>query len=214
MGLMKIPDLHFAPPEGSQGLLRATDALLVVDMQRAYFPGGDFAVAGSAGVLPLVNTWLALFRQHGLPVYVSRGWYPQAQPMFIEQGDTGSACCVAGTAGAGFAPGLHLPSGTGIVSKGCSGDRASMSAFHGTDLPRRLRACRVRRLFVVGLTTEGSVLRTVLDALAMGLCVVVLEDATAARDLQRGDGARALAEMRARGALVTAWSDESALLPD
>jgi nicotinamidase/pyrazinamidase len=87
-----------------------------------------------------------------------------------------------------------------IVSKGTTHEHDAYSAFGGTSLHAQLRTHHVLRLFVAGLATDYCVLKTVLDALALGYRVVVLRDAVAAVDVEPGDGERALERMRAAGA--------------
>ena len=182
--------------------LRAGDALLVVDLQRDFLPGGSLAVPGGDAVVEPVTAWLARFHALGLPVFASRDWHPPDHASFQAQGGPWPPHCVAGTPGAEFADALRLPPGIGIVSKGVAQGSAGYSAFEGTDLHRRLQARGVRRLFVAGLATDYCVLKTALDALALGYAVVLLTDAVAAVNVQPGDGTRALAQLQAAGATL------------
>lgn len=178
------------------------DALLVVDVQRDFMPGGRLAVAGATRIVPRVNAVLQRFQGLDLPIYASRDWHPPGHASFTVSGGPWPPHCVMHSEGAAFAPGLRLPDGVGLVSKGCLPDRDTASAFRGTDLHRRLAAGDVHRLVVVGLGTEGCVLQTVLDARALDLRVIVLRDAVMAR--AAGEGERALERMRAAGAEVLA----------
>jgi nicotinamidase/pyrazinamidase len=186
------------------------DALLVVDVQNDFLPGGSLAVERGDEVVPLLNHCLALFAGKKLPVYASRDWHPPDHISFRARGGPWPPHCVAGTHGAEFSASLMLPPGAGIISKADTRERDAYSAFGGTDLDRRLKAAGVRRLFTGGLATDYCVLNTVKDALALGYEVFLLIDAVRAVEAQPGDGERALAEMRRRGARVT-LSD--ALLP-
>jgi nicotinamidase-related amidase len=193
-----------APP----GLeLRRGDALLVIDLQRDFLPGGSLAVAAGDAVLEPVNRCLQRFAARGLPVYATRDWHPPGHSSFRAAGGRWPPHCVAGTPGADFGSALRLPSDAGIVSKGGASGDDGYSAFGGTDLHRRLQAQGIRRLFVAGLATDYCVLNSVMGALALGYAVVVLRDAVAAVDVQRGDGERALAAMQARGATLAASAD-------
>jgi nicotinamidase/pyrazinamidase len=109
---------------------------------------------------------------------------------------------VAGSPGAGFAPGLRLPADAILVDKDITPQCDSYSGFKATDLARRLDALRVNRLFVGGLATDYCVLNTVLDALRLGFQVCLLRDAIRAVDVRPGDGERAIARMREAGAAV------------
>lgn len=178
------------------------DALLVVDVQRDFLPGGSLAVAGGDAILAPVKACLDRFVARGLPVFASRDWHPENHVSFHAQGGPWPPHCVAGTPGADFPSGLGLPAAGLLVSKGCSSDGEAYSAFDCTDLHRRLRALQVRRLFVAGLATDYCVLASVLDARRLGYGVVLLRDAVAAVDVNPGDGERALARMAEAGALA------------
>jgi len=177
------------------------DALIVVDVQRDFLPGGRLGVPHGDRVVPPINGCIEAFARRGLPVFASRDWHPLDHCSFRAQGGPWPVHCVAGSAGAAFADGLRLSRDVGIVSKATSAQSDAYSAFGGTDLAQRLKATGASRLFVGGLATDYCVLETVKDALAAGFRVVVLRDAIAAVDLQPGDGERALARMRELGAL-------------
>jgi predicted phosphoribosyltransferase len=181
------------------------DALLVVDVQRDFLPGGSLAVPAGDAVVPVINRCIERFAHNGLAVLASRDWHPAAHCSFRAQGGPWPAHCVADTPGAAFADALWLPAGSQIVSKATTAGRDAYSAFDGTDLHARLQTLGVRRLVVTGLATDYCVQATVTDALALGYQVLVLRDAVAAVDAQPGDGERALAAMQERGAqLATA----------
>ena len=188
-------------------LIDAKDALIVVDLQRDFLPGGALAVpAGDAVVEPL-NRCVESFQRAGRPVFFSRDWHPVRHCSFREQGGPWPVHCVVGSAGAQFAPGLRIPKDASIVSKATAPDRDAYSAFQDTDLAERLRAAGVTRVLVGGLATDYCVRATVLDARASGFEAVVLTDAVRAVDVKAGDGGRALDEMRARGASLFASTD-------
>jgi nicotinamidase/pyrazinamidase len=186
-----------SPPHPVEG-----DALLVVDVQRDFLPGGSLAVAGGDAVIAPLNAWIACFAARHLPVYASRDWHPADHVSFAAQGGPWPPHCVAQSPGAAFAGALQLPADVCIVSKGSLAEKDAYSAFEGTDLQRRLQTQGVRRLFVGGLATDYCVLSTVLDALALGYEVLVLGDAIAAVNVHPGDGDRALDRMRQAGARV------------
>jgi nicotinamidase/pyrazinamidase len=193
--------------QAHRALPAAGDALLVVDLQNDFLPGGRLAVPSGDAVLPAVERALQRFAALGLPVFASRDWHPPDHCSFHAQGGPWPSHCVAGTPGAAFPDALRLPAGACVISKATTAARDAYSAFDGTDLHARLQALGVRRLFVCGLATDYCVKASVLDALALGHAVVVLRDGVAAVDVQPGDGERALATMRQRGAVVAATSD-------
>ena len=178
------------------------DALLIVDVQNDFLPGGSLAVAEGNQVVAVLNDYLAAFLKQGLPIYATRDWHTSDHCSFQAQGGPWPPHCVAGSQGAEFAPGLQLPEGEfTVISKGTHRDRDAYSGFEGTDLAVRLRDVGVRRLFIGGLATDYCVLNTVRDALREGFAVLLLEDASRAVNVQPDDGARAIAEMRERGAV-------------
>jgi nicotinamidase/pyrazinamidase len=187
---------------GFDGRPRHGDALLVVDVQHDFLPGGALGIRDADAVVPILAALSRRWRALGLPVIASRDWHPPDHCSFHAQGGPWPRHCVAGTHGAAFHPGLALPDDVPVVSKATARDHEAYSAFDRTPLNAYLRAAGVRRLVVGGLTTEYCVRHTVDDARAGGYDVVVVEDAVRAVEARPGDGARALAAMRARGAHV------------
>jgi len=180
--------------------LRRGDALIVVDVQRDFLPGGSLPVAHGDRVVPRINRCVQQFARHGLPIFATRDWHPPEHCSFHGQGGRWPPHCVVDSAGADFADGLHLPAGARIVSKATRPEEDAYSAFAGTDLEECLRSAGVVRLFIGGLATDYCVLQTVKDALAAGFAVTVLRDAIAAVDARPGDGDRAIAKMLQLGA--------------
>jgi nicotinamidase/pyrazinamidase len=179
---------------------RRGDALLVVDVQRDFLPGGALAVPGGDAVVPVLNRWLTAWHAHHLPVIASRDWHPADHCSFHARSGPWPPHCVQNSAGAAFAPGLALPPDTVVVSKATDPDRDAYSAFEGTDLDERLRDAGIRRLFVGGLATDYCVLQTVRDAVERGYETFVLADAI--RAVNPDDGRRAEEEMVRRGAVL------------
>lgn len=182
--------------------LRAGDALLIVDVQSDFLPGGSLAVPRGDEVVAVLNGCLQAFRQAGLPVVATRDWHPPDHCSFRPQGGPWPPHCVAGSAGAGFAPGLQLPAQAIVISKATQQQSDAYSGFEGTALDQRLRQAGVGRLFVGGLATDYCVLNTVCDALRLGYQTVLLLDAIRAVDVHAGDGERAIARMLQLGALA------------
>jgi nicotinamidase/pyrazinamidase len=182
----------------------ARDALLVVDVQKDFLPGGALAVAQGDEVVAPLNAAIRAFERAGRPIYASRDWHPANHCSFKTRGGPWPPHCVAGTRGAEFADGLALPASAAVISKADSADADAYSAFGGNDLAAQLQRKGVRRLVIGGLTTDYCVVNTVLDARAAGFEVVVLAYAIRAVDVRPGDGARALEAMRAAGARLEA----------
>lgn len=175
------------------------DALLVVDVQNDFLPGGALGIRGGDSVVAPANRVLAAWRKRGLPVFLSRDWHPDGHCSFAAQGGPWPVHCVAGTRGAEFATTLAIAPDDIVISKATRADKDAYSALDGTPLAEALRARGVGRLFIAGLATDYCVRATGQDARAAGLEVVVLTDAVCAVDVQPGDGERALHELAAAG---------------
>jgi nicotinamidase/pyrazinamidase len=177
------------------------DALLIIDLQVDFLPGGALGVASGHEVVAPINHLIALFREQGLPVVASRDWHPQDHCSFAAQGGPWPPHCVADTPGAAFTAELALPDDAIVVSKADTAAVDAYSAFAGTSLAAQLRERGVGRVTVCGLATDYCVLETVSDALEEGLAVIIVPEAMRAVDSRPGDGRRALDRMVARGAV-------------
>ena len=176
-------------------------ALIVVDVQNDFCPGGSLAVERGDEVVAPLNRLIKEFLARGEPVFKSRDWHPARTKHFAAYGGTWPVHCVQNTRGAEFHPDLLEDPRIRIISKG-TGDEDSYSAFDGTNLADLLRERGVTEVFVGGLATDYCVKNTVLDALREGFKVRALTEAMRAVNLQPGDDARALEEMRRAGAEV------------
>jgi nicotinamidase/pyrazinamidase len=177
------------------------DALLVIDMQVDFLPGGALGVANGHEVVAPINHLIELFTAQGLPVFASRDWHPDEHCSFAARGGPWPPHCVAGTPGAEFAAELALPDDAVVISKADSADVDAYSAFAGTELSAQLRAREVVRVTVCGLATDYCVLNTVTDALEEGFDTLIVPEAMRAVDVTPGDGSRAQDRMVARGAV-------------
>lgn len=181
--------------------LEQGDALLVIDMQNDFLPGGALGVAGGFETIAPINHLIALFQAQGLPVFASRDWHPANHCSFAAQGGPWPPHCVAESLGAEFAAELALPDDAVVISKADTPDVDAYSAFAGTELSSRLRALEVMRVTVCGLATDYCVLQTVSDALEEGFDTLIVPEAMRAVELKPGDGSRAMDRMVARGAV-------------
>ncbi len=179
---------------------RDGDALIIVDVQKDFLPGGALAVKEGDRIVPLLNRYIEKFQRLGLPIVATRDWHPPDHCSFKSRGGPWPAHCIAGTSGAEFAEGLRLPPNTLIVSKATRADQEAYSGFERTGLAEKLKRLGVTRLFIGGLATEYCVLNTVRDAIEKGFRVVVLSDAMRAVNANPGDEAKALEQMRQWGA--------------
>ena len=186
--------------------VRSGDALVVVDVQNDFLPGGALAVPEGDQVIEPLNRGIALFRRRGLPIFFTRDWHPHNHCSFREQGGPWPPHCVAETNGAEFPPELDTAGQAVVISKATSPEKDAYSGFEGTNLAERRRAQQVNRIVVGGLATDYCVLNTVRDGLRLGFSVLLMEDAVraVAVDVQAEDGQRAAAEMRRLGARLIA----------
>ena len=189
------------------------DALLIVDLQYDFLPGGSLGVPHGDEVIAPINQLLAMYRAHSLPIYASRDWHPADHCSFAARGGPWPPHCVAGTRGADFSEELRLPHDVVVVSKADTADVDAYSAFNGTGLAGQLRARGVERVVVCGLATDYCVLNTVLDARAEGFSVLVAPQAMRAVEVAPGDGERALARMIEHGARPVQVEELAALEP-
>lgn len=130
--------------------MKITDktALIVVDVQNDFCPGGALPVSAGDSVVSILNRYADLFLRSNAPIYMTRDWHPENHLSFKERGGPWPPHCVQGTEGAEFHPRLTLPKNVTIISKGTDPDREAYSGFQGTDLTERLKRQRIERLFV------------------------------------------------------------------
>jgi nicotinamidase/pyrazinamidase len=158
-------------------LLAQGDALVIVDVQKDFLPDrGRLAVPDATKIIPVLNRYIALFHNKGLPIFATRDWHPPDHCSFINQGGIWPEHCIAETQGASFAQELLLPDSTVVISTGVSPIQEGYSGFQDTSLNELLISCRIRTLFIGGLATEYCVFHTVKDALHLGYAVFLLED--------------------------------------
>jgi nicotinamidase/pyrazinamidase len=180
-----------------------TDALIIVDVQNDFCPGGALAVPRGDEVVPVINR---LLERHWLSV-ATKDWHPADHCSFESRGGPWPPHCVQGTAGAELHPKLDATKIRLVITKGSHPDRDAYSGFQGTELAKILRGKGVNRVVVCGIATDYCVRATAHDALQEGFEVLVLEDAIRGVEVQPGDSQRALDELRQAGAAVIISSD-------
>lgn len=191
-------------------------ALIVIDLQTDFLPGGALAVPGGDEIVPLVNRLAAQFAE----VVLTQDWHPADHLSFATQHPGRApfetiaapygpqtlwpAHCVMGSAGAGFAAGLAVPQARLILRKGCRREVDSYSAFLEADRATRtgldgwLASRGIAEVVLCGLATDFCVAASAIDAVRFGLKVTVIEEACRAIDLA-GSLAAARAEMASAG---------------
>ena len=185
--------------------MQGSDALVIIDVQNDFCPGGALPVTDGDRVVPALNRYIEKFTQEKLPIFATRDWHPEKTIHFKAYGGLWPPHCIQGSKGAEFRADLALPEEAVIVSAGMAPDEEGYSGFDGVDssgtgLAERLRQSNVTRIYVGGLATDYCVKQTVLDGLKHGFGVTLLTDAVRGVELAPGDSQRAIEEMLRAGA--------------
>ena len=201
------------------------DALLVIDVQNDFLPGGALPVTNGDEVIPVINSI-----QHRFDlVLATQDWHPRTHGSFAVNhphrvpGDVielngipqvlWPVHCVQGTVGADFATALQTEKFRKVFKKGTDPELDSYSGFfdngkkRSTGLADYLRDRQVDRIFLCGLATDYCVKFSGLDSVEAGLETILLEDACRGVDLQPGDSRRAIEAMRMAGVKITRSTD-------
>jgi len=185
-------------------------ALIVVDVQNDFCPGGSLAVAHGDEVVAPINKLIREFLDRAEPVYKTRDWHPARTKHFAAYGGVWPIHCVQNTRGAEFHADLLEDPLINIISKGIDESADGYSAFDGTNLGGLLREEGVEEIWVGGLATDYCVKETVLDGVRQGFKVKALADSMRAVNLKADDGAKAVAQMRAAGAEIVGNESKAA----
>ncbi|TAM74332.1 isochorismatase family protein [bacterium] len=183
--------------------IAAGDALIIVDPQNDFLPGGTLAVAEGNRIFAPINALSPRFAR----VYATRDWHPRTHAYFQDHGGPWPYHCLQDTPGAEFSPLLDHSAIDVVISKGTDPATDGYSGFAGTDLAARLHEDGVHRLFICGLATDYCVKATALEGVAHGFDVYVITDAIAAVNVAPGDEQAALEAMRRGGAHLIGSAD-------
>jgi nicotinamidase/pyrazinamidase len=175
-------------------------ALIVVDVQNDFCPGGALAVPEGDRVVPILNKYIRIFQAHHAPIVATRDWHPREHCSFKPYGGIWPPHCIQDSPGAAFHAGLNLPKETKILSKGTDATLEAYSGFQHTSLTEWLRERKVETVFVGGLATDYCVKSTVLDALKAGFKAIYLADASRGVNVKPKDSEQAEQEMQQAGA--------------
>jgi nicotinamidase/pyrazinamidase len=175
-------------------------ALLIIDTQNDFLPGGALAVAAGDEILPRVRE-LIDSGEFDL-VVATRDWHPADHASFADQGGPWPPHCVQGTPGAEISDELPRERIDVVVDAGYEPQLEGYSGFEETGLAEILRERGIDRMTVVGLATDYCVKHTAHDALTEGFEVIVDRAGVRGIDVEPGDSERALAELAEAGADV------------
>src|ERR1051325_479172 len=185
-------------------------ALIIVDVQNDFCPGGSLAVDHGDEVVGPLNKLAKDFLDHDEPVFKTRDWHPAKTKHFAAYGGTWPVHCVQGTPGAEFHRDLIDDPRVTIISKGVDESADGYSGFDGTNLAQLLREESVEEVWIGGLATDYCVKHTVLDALKEGFEVKALADAMRPVNVNPEDGAKAIEEMRSAKAEIVGNAKKAA----
>ncbi|MEM0053219.1 MAG: bifunctional nicotinamidase/pyrazinamidase [Nitrososphaeria archaeon] len=182
------------------------DALIIVDVQNDFCPGGALAVPEGDQIVPIINKYIEKFVSKNAIVVATRDWHPKNHVSFKEYGGIWPVHCVQNTWGAEFHQMLRLPKNVIIISKAFESEVEAYSGFQRTELDKILKEKGVKHLFVSGLATDYCVKATVLDALKLGYEVYVLVDAIKGVNVRPTDSEDAINEMIKAGAKLLTFN--------
>jgi nicotinamidase/pyrazinamidase len=196
------------------------DALLVVDIQNDFLPGGALAVPDGDQVIPIANRLMGFFSL----ILATQDWHPANHGSFAANHPNrhpGEVInlngimqvlwpvhCVQGSSGAAFSAQLRTERFSKVFKKGVDPGIDSYSGFfdngkkRSTGLTEYLRDRNVNQLFICGLATDYCVKFSALDSINSGIRTHVIEDACRGVELNPGDSAAAIAEMRQAGVSI------------
>jgi nicotinamidase/pyrazinamidase len=182
-------------------------ALIVVDVQNDFCPGGALPVKNGDKVIPILNEYIGEFSRQSKPIFFTRDWHPKNHISFVQRGGRWPPHCLKNSKGARFHPSLIIPNDAILVSKGTEKDKEAYSGFEGTALAETLRSMGIQRIFIGGLATDYCVKSTVLDGLKSGFETYVLKDASMGINASPGDSKKALSAMQVAGARIYSYGE-------
>jgi len=182
------------------------DALIIVDVQKDFCPGGSLPVPEGDKVVSVINDYIKIFKKAQAQIFATRDWHPPNHMSFKTYGGIWPPHCIQESEGAEFHPHLKLPETVKIISKATDPSKEAYSGFDGTELKEELKKS-VKRVFVGGLATDYCVKNTVLDALKLGFEAILLLDATLGVNVKPDDSEKAIKEMIKKGAKKATLSD-------
>jgi nicotinamidase/pyrazinamidase len=193
-------------------MMKARKALLIVDVQNDFCPGGALGVPEGDKIIPKINQYVKIFGKKKLPIFVSRDWHPVHTSHFKDFGGVWPVHCVHNSRGAAFHQKFKVPKKAIFLYKGMDPHKDAYSVFHAEDdkgmgFLRLLNLMKINEIYIAGLATDYCVKFTALDALKFKFKVKVLSDAIKGVDLRPGDSEKALKEAIKKGAKIITIKD-------
>jgi len=195
--------------------MKCKKALLIVDVQNDFCPGGALGIKDGDKITPAINKYIKIFASEKLPVFASRDWHPKKTTHFKKFGGVWPVHCIQGTKGAEFHHKLKLPKDAILVYKGMDPKKDNYSVFqaedaNGISLPGFLKKLGIKELYIAGLATDYCVKFTTHDAIKEGFKVKILLDAIKGVNLKPNDSEIAIREMVKIGAKKITLKDVEA----
>jgi nicotinamidase/pyrazinamidase len=194
--------------------MKPKKALLIVDVQNDFCPGGALAVPEGDKIVPKMNRYVKIFFKKKLPIFATRDWHPIRTKHFQAFGGAWPVHCIQNTHGARFHSNLKLPKDAVLLYKGMDPEKESYSAFQAQDLSGMnflslLHRLGIKELYIGGLATDYCVKSSGLDALKHGFKVKLLMDAIQGVNLKPGDSDKSIRDMVKKGARKMTLKDLS-----
>lgn len=185
--------------------IRPIDALIIVDMQNDFMPGGALPVENALTTIPIINRYIKMFEDSNAVIVATRDWHPPNHISFNIRGGPWPPHCIQNTKGAEFHPLLELPSNTIVVSKAVDEDKEAYSGFDSTRLGSLLSSRGVKRVFICGVATEYCVKATAIDAIRLGFQTYILVDAI--KGIDKIQSEKTIDELLDYGAIMLEMKD-------
>lgn len=167
-----LPPLSMAIPTPGRH-----SALLLIDLQNDYFPGGALGISEADTLIPTINACIRHFSRNGWPILATRDWHPPTHCSFQEQQGPWLPHCIQGSRGAQFHSDLVMPPGMMVISKGTQPKKDSTSCFEESSLEERLEDLGTKTLWILGLGTAECLKKTLSAACRLKLTTIVFTDA-------------------------------------
>ncbi|MDK6028130.1 nicotinamidase [Ignisphaera sp. 4213-co] len=183
------------------------DALIIVDMQNDFMPGGTLPVPNALTIISAINKYIELFEKSNALIVATRDWHPPNHISFNTRGGPWPPHCIQNTWGAEFHKDLKLPRNTIVISKAFKEDKEAYSGFEDTELDNTLKSRNIKRLFIAGVATEYCVKATAEDGVKLGYQVFLLEDAIKGIDSPPGSEEKAIEDLMNKGVVAIKIND-------
>ena len=185
--------------------MKSKKALLVVDVQNDFCPGGALGIPEGDKIIPNINKYIKIFAKKKYPILVTRDWHPVRTKHFKDFGGVWPVHCIQNSKGAEFNLKLKLAKNMIFLYKGMDPEKDSYSAFHAEDdkgvgLLKLLKLLGTQEIYIAGLATDYCVKFSTHDCLKHGFKVKILMDAIKGVDLKPRDSDRAIKRMVKEGA--------------